>query len=49
MLFPLSYELSLVGIIYPHLERRGAQQGEAEGELHTAPSAVAACRMHAPC
>lgn len=47
MLFPLSYEPSLVGVIYPCLERGDVQQGEAEGELHTAPSAAAASCVRA--
>lgn len=49
MLFGLSYVPSLVGVIYPPLERGDVQQAEAEGELLTAPSAVAASCMCASC
>lgn len=41
MLFPLSYELSLVGVIYLRLEK-GCSAREAAGELRTAPGTVAA-------
>lgn len=45
MLFPLSYEASLVGVIHLRFGRGEAQLGGTAGELHTLP----ALRLHPAC